>query len=158
MSPISESSPNRQVVPGTRNNPSRYIERFSSPCSIRTSFCNSAGPRVSTSFIKRFYHREHGEHRVIVTADGTRDLSIGSCLQNEDGLNPKRTRHGPRLCRRPVVRIPWASTHSKACIPRARRRLDACPDGDRRHGPESGSVVNEEDIFVGNDYVVGEFV
>ena len=32
------------------------------------------------------------------------------------------------------------------------------PDGDRRHGSESGGVVNEENILVGDDYVVCVFV
>jgi hypothetical protein len=32
------------------------------------------------------------------------------------------------------------------------------PDGDRRHGTESGGVVNEKNVLVRDDYVVGEFV
>jgi hypothetical protein len=32
------------------------------------------------------------------------------------------------------------------------------PDGDRRHGSESGSVVNEKAIAIRNDHVVREFV
>ena len=32
------------------------------------------------------------------------------------------------------------------------------PDGDRRHGSQSRGVVNEEDIAIGNDHIVREFI
>jgi len=32
------------------------------------------------------------------------------------------------------------------------------PNGDRRYGAESGSVVDKENVFVRNDHVVGELV
>jgi hypothetical protein len=38
-----------------------------------------------------------------------------------------------------------------------RRRMDV-PDGNCRHGPESGGVVNQENISIRNDHVVSELV
>jgi len=32
------------------------------------------------------------------------------------------------------------------------------PNGDRRHGSESGGVVNEKDIAIWNDHVVSELI
>lgn len=49
-------------------------------------------------------------------------------------------------------------TFGKSVLQKLVRARVLVPDGDRRHGTESSGVVNEEDVLVRDDYVVGEFV